>query len=51
LVNGAPAVLGVIGGRPVALLAFTVVDGRIVEIDILADQERLARLDPTLWAG
>jgi RNA polymerase sigma-70 factor (ECF subfamily) len=51
LVNGAPAVLGVIAGRPVALLAFTVVDGRIVEIDILADQDRLARLDPALWAS
>jgi hypothetical protein len=27
------------------------VDGRIVEIDILADQGRLARLDPALWAS
>jgi RNA polymerase sigma-70 factor (ECF subfamily) len=51
LVNGAPAVLGVIAGLPVALLAFTVVDRRIVEIDIFADQQRLARLDPALWAS
>jgi hypothetical protein len=28
-----------------------VVDRRIVEIDIFADQERLARLDPALWAS
>ena len=31
-------------GRPASLLAVTVVDGRIVEIDVLADPERLARL-------
>ncbi|GAA4689133.1 RNA polymerase sigma factor SigJ [Pseudonocardia yuanmonensis] len=48
LVNGAPGVLGTIDGRPVALLAFTVVDGRITEIDILADPDRLAGLDPAL---
>ena len=32
-------------GRPFAVLSFTVVGGRIVEIDVLADPERLARLD------
>ncbi|GAA1871379.1 RNA polymerase sigma factor SigJ [Pseudonocardia ailaonensis] len=49
LVNGAPGSLGVVDGRPVALLAFTVRDGRITEIDILADPTRLAALDPTLY--
>jgi RNA polymerase sigma-70 factor (ECF subfamily) len=48
LVNGEPGVLGTIDGRPVALLAFTIVDGRITEIDILADPARLAGLDPDL---
>jgi len=33
------------GDRPYAVLAFTVGNERIVEIDILADPERLARLD------
>ena len=32
-------------GRPFAVLSFTVSGGRIVEVDVLADPERLARLD------
>jgi len=35
-------------GRPFAVLGFTVAAGRIVEIDILVDPERLARLDLTV---
>ena len=31
-------------GAPFSLLAFTVARGRIVEINILADRERLGRL-------
>jgi RNA polymerase sigma-70 factor (ECF subfamily) len=46
LVNGLPGgVAWLPDGRPFAVLAFTVVGGRIVEIDVLADPERLARLD------
>jgi RNA polymerase sigma-70 factor (ECF subfamily) len=46
LVNGAPGgVAWLPDGRPFAVLSFTVVRGRIVEIDVLADPERLARLD------
>ena len=45
VVNGGPGVVSTIGGRPRAVLAFTVADGLIVEIDILADAERLAALD------
>ena len=41
LVNGAPGVLVVRGERRHALMAFTVAGDRIVEIDILADRERL----------
>ena len=33
------------GGRPVSIMAFTVRGGRIVEIDSIADPERLRRLD------
>jgi RNA polymerase sigma-70 factor (ECF subfamily) len=45
LVNGAPGALIAPGGKPYAVMAFTVVDGRIVSIDILADPDRLAALD------
>jgi RNA polymerase sigma factor (sigma-70 family) len=48
LVNGAAGMVSLRDGRPFALGAFTVSDGRIVEIDILADPDRLARLDLTV---
>ena len=32
-------------GQPFAVLAFTVTDGKVVEIDILADPARLKQLD------
>jgi RNA polymerase sigma factor (sigma-70 family) len=48
LVNGAAGVVVVAEGRPVGVLAFTVVRGRIVVIDILNDPERLAGLDVTV---
>ena len=35
LLDGVPGVLVTVGGRPVAVLAFTVEDGRIVAIDAL----------------
>jgi RNA polymerase sigma-70 factor (ECF subfamily) len=38
-------------GRPYAILALTVTGGRIVAIDILADPERLGKLDLTEVAG
>ncbi|GAA2598026.1 sigma factor [Actinomadura fulvescens] len=47
LVNGAAGVVSTVGGRPYSVLAFTVADGRIVEIDVLADPGRVARL--VLW--
>jgi RNA polymerase sigma factor (sigma-70 family) len=45
LVNGAVGVISSIGGRPVAVLAFTVRGGRVVAIDGLSDPARLALLD------
>jgi len=47
IVNGTAGAMVRIGGRPVAVTSFTIVDGRIAEIDIFADPERLAALDPT----
>ncbi|MFG3049460.1 RNA polymerase sigma factor SigJ [Kitasatospora sp. NPDC048239] len=45
LVNGAAGVVVVVEGRPVSVMAFTVLDGLIVAIDVLTDPERLAGLD------
>jgi RNA polymerase sigma factor (sigma-70 family) len=45
LVNGMAGTLTVSGGAPMSVMAFTVRDGRITEIHILADPGRLADLD------
>jgi RNA polymerase sigma-70 factor (ECF subfamily) len=44
LVNGAAGFVAAPGGQPMAVLGFTITGGKIVEIDILADPERLRRL-------
>jgi RNA polymerase sigma-70 factor (ECF subfamily) len=36
------------GGRPRVVFGFTIMGGRIVEIDILADPARLRRMDLTV---
>ncbi len=45
LINGTPGFVTLRDGRPFSVAAITVRGGRIVEIDILADPERLAKLD------
>jgi RNA polymerase sigma-70 factor (ECF subfamily) len=47
LVNGTPGFLIAPNGQPLALIGLAVRDGKITEIDILADPERLSRLDLT----
>jgi RNA polymerase sigma-70 factor (ECF subfamily) len=52
LVNGVPG--GVVrgpDGRVFSVLAFTVARGHVVAIDVLADPDRLARIDVDLAAG
>jgi RNA polymerase sigma-70 factor (ECF subfamily) len=52
LVNGTPG--GVVrgpDGRVFSVLAFTVARGHVVAIDVLADPDRLARIDVDLAAG
>jgi RNA polymerase sigma-70 factor (ECF subfamily) len=44
LVNGLPGVIVVRDGKPLSLLSVQVRDGRIVELDIIADPDRLQRL-------
>lgn len=52
LVNGLPGgIAWAPDGSPFALLALTVTGGRIVAIDILADPERLGKLDLSEVAG
>ncbi len=45
IVNGVAGVVVAPRGRPFSVMAFTVRDGKIVEIDALADPERLSQLD------
>ncbi|MEW2356321.1 RNA polymerase sigma factor SigJ [Spirillospora sp. NPDC029432] len=45
LVNGVAGLVNTIDGKPFSVMSFTVAGGRIAAIDILADPERLARLD------
>jgi RNA polymerase sigma factor (sigma-70 family) len=44
LVNGAAGVVVTVAGRPFAVMGFTVAEGKIVEIDAIADPERVRRI-------
>jgi len=46
IVNGAAGLVVVPGSRPVAVVGFSVRSGRIVEIDVVADPDAVARLVP-----
>jgi RNA polymerase sigma-70 factor (ECF subfamily) len=45
LVNGAPGLVCTLEGELIAVMAFTVSEGKIAEINILRDPERLGKLD------
>ena len=45
LVNGAPGVVSFADDRPISVVGFTVAGGRIVEMNILSDPDRLRELD------
>ena len=47
LINGTPGLVGFLEGRPFSVMAFTVRAGRIVEINVLRDPDRLGQLDLT----
>jgi RNA polymerase sigma factor (sigma-70 family) len=51
LINGAAGVVSTRDGQPFSVLGFTVRGGKIVEIDILADPERLRGIDLTVLDG
>jgi RNA polymerase sigma-70 factor (ECF subfamily) len=50
-VNGAAGVVVTRHGQPFSVIGFTVRGGKIVEIDVLADPERLRRLDLAVLDG
>lgn len=51
LVNGAAGVIAMFEGKPFAVMAFTVSGGKITEITIVRDPERLGQLDLTVLDG
>jgi RNA polymerase sigma-70 factor (ECF subfamily) len=51
LINGAAGVVVTVKGQPFSVLAFTIVEGKIVEIDAIADPERVRRIAADVLAG
>jgi RNA polymerase sigma-70 factor, ECF subfamily len=51
LVNGAAGLVCMLDGKPFSVMAFVVRGGKIAEIDILSDPERLSQLDLTMLNG
>jgi hypothetical protein len=48
LVNGAAGMVMYLEGEPFSICAVTVKNGRLAELDFLADPERIAELDLTV---
>jgi RNA polymerase sigma-70 factor (ECF subfamily) len=48
LINGVAGAVSTLDGEPFSVAAFTVREGKVVALDILADPERLRRLDLTV---
>jgi RNA polymerase sigma-70 factor (ECF subfamily) len=44
-INGVAGAVVFVAGRPASIMAFVVRDGRVAAIDVLADPERIVRLD------
>jgi RNA polymerase sigma factor (sigma-70 family) len=51
LINGAAGVVITLGGQPHGVMAFTVVDDKVVELDIIADPERIRRVASAVLSG
>lgn len=51
LVNGAPGLICLLEGQPFSIMAFVVRAGKIAEIDIFRDPDRLSRLDLSALDG
>jgi RNA polymerase sigma-70 factor (ECF subfamily) len=51
LINGAAGVVITLDGQPHVVMAFTVVDDQVVEVDLFADPERVARVASAVLDG
>jgi RNA polymerase sigma factor (sigma-70 family) len=51
IINGGAGAVVFVAGRPASIMAFVVRDGRVAAIDVLADPERIARLDLSAVSG
>jgi RNA polymerase sigma-70 factor (ECF subfamily) len=51
IVNGAAGAVIFVADRPTAIMGFVVRRGRIAAIDVLADPERIARIDLSALTG
>ena len=51
LINGAAGVVITLDGQPHGVMAFTVVNDQVVEIDIIADPERIRRVASAVLSG
>jgi RNA polymerase sigma factor (sigma-70 family) len=51
LVNGSAGAVITLGGRPHVVMAFTIVEDKVVEIDIIADVERVGRVASAVLGG
>jgi len=51
LVNGAAGIVATLGGQPVGVMGFIVSQGKVTEIDVILDPDRIARLDLSALAG
>jgi len=51
LINGAAGVVITLGGQPHGVMAFTVVNDKVVELDIIADPERVRRVASAVLGG
>jgi RNA polymerase sigma-70 factor (ECF subfamily) len=51
LVNGAAGVVVTVGERPIAVMGFTAAEGKVVEIDAIADPERVRRIAAPVLAA
>jgi RNA polymerase sigma factor (sigma-70 family) len=51
LINGAAGVVVTLNGQPHVVMAFTVVNDQVVELDIIADPERVRRVASAVLSG
>ena len=50
-INGAAGAVIFVAGRPASIMGFVVRDGRVTAIDVLADPQRIARIDVSAVSG